>query len=61
MIARIFIRGLLINKNKEKGTSLVVQWLRLRPSTAGDWGSIPGQGAKIVHPACRHQEKKEEN
>ena len=28
-------------------TSLAVQWLRLRASTAGGAGSIPGQGTKI--------------
>ena len=28
------------------GTSLVVQWLRLRASTAGGTSSIPAQGAK---------------
>ena len=33
--------------------SLVVQWLRLCASTAGDAGSIPGQGTKIPH-AGRH-------
>ena len=32
------------------GTSLVVQWLRLRASTAGGMGSIPGGGTK--DPAC---------
>ena len=30
-------------------TSLVVQWLRLRTSTAWGTGSIPGQGTKIPH------------
>ena len=29
------------------GTSLVVQWLRFHTFTAGDLGSIPGQGTKI--------------
>ena len=29
------------------GTSLAVQWLRLRASNAGVAGSIPGQGTKI--------------
>ena len=29
------------------GTSLVVPWLRLCTSTAGDTGSIPRQGTKI--------------
>ena len=31
------------------GTSLAVQWLRLCTSTAGDTGSISGQGTKIPH------------
>ena len=31
------------------GTSLVVQWLRSHPSTAGGTGLIPGQGTKIPH------------
>ena len=31
------------------GTSLVVQWLRLCPSTAGDLGSISGWGTKIPY------------
>ena len=39
------------------GTSLVVQWLRLCASNAGDMGSIPGQGTKIPH-ACRARKKK---
>jgi len=30
-------------------TSLVVQWLRLHASNAGDAGSIPGQGTKILY------------
>ena len=34
-----------IFNNTEKRTSLVVQWLRLCPSTAGDTGSIPGRGS----------------
>ena len=35
----------------KQGTSLVVQWLRLLTSTAGDTGSIPSQGTKILHAA----------
>ena len=38
------------------GTSLMVQWLGLRASTAGGTGSIPGQGTKIPH-AARHGQK----
>ena len=34
---------------KQGGTSLVVQWLRRRPTTAGGTDSIPGGGTKIPH------------
>ena len=37
-----------------KGTSLVVQWLRLHAPNAGDMGLIPGQGTKIP-PAQKKQ------
>ena len=40
-----------------EGTSLVVLWLRLRASTAGSTGWIPGWGTKIPH-AMRHSQKK---
>ena len=35
------------------GTSLGVQWLRLRAPHAGDQGSIPGQGTMILHAASK--------
>ena len=38
------------------GTSLVVQWLRLHASHAGDVSSIPGWETKISH-ATGHQKK----
>ena len=31
------------------GTSLAIQWLRLRASTEGGTGLIPGWGTKIPH------------
>ena len=34
------------------GTFLVVQWLRLRASNAGDMGLIGGWGSKIPHGVC---------
>ena len=34
---------------KDIGTSLVVQWLRLHTSTAGGAGLAPGQGTMIPH------------
>ena len=39
------------------GNSLAVQWLGLCASTAGDTGSIPGRGTKILH-AEQHAKKK---
>ena len=36
---------------KQRGTSLVVQWLRLCPSTVEGTGSNPGWGTKILHTA----------
>ena len=35
--------------NEHQRTSLVAQWLRCHPSTAGRTGSIPHQGTKIPH------------
>ena len=48
-------------KNSSHGTSLMVQWLRLRPSNAGDTGSIPGQGTKIPHAVSAAIKKKKKN
>ena len=39
----------LLQKDSTHGTSLVVQWLRLHVSNAGDMGSILGQGTRIPH------------
>ena len=39
-----------ITKMQNVGTPLVVQWLRLQASNAGDAGSILGQGTKT--PTC---------
>ncbi|TEA26021.1 hypothetical protein DBR06_SOUSAS3210075, partial [Sousa chinensis] len=37
-----------------KGTSLVVQWLRLHAPIAGGLGSIPGQGTRSrMHAATK--------
>ena len=45
-------------REKERGTSLVVQWLRLLASTAGDAGLIPGQKTKIPQAGLLSQKKK---
>ena len=45
-----FGRNSFISKMEKMGTSLVVQWLRLRVAPAGGAGSIPEQGNKI--PTC---------
>ena len=42
------------------GTSLGVQWLGLRASTAGDRGSIPGNRTKIPKATLHDQEKEDE-
>ena len=47
--------GLLFFKG---GTSLVVQWLRLRAATAGGAGVIPGWGTKIPHAVWHGQGKR---
>ena len=43
----------------ERGTSLAVQWLRLRAPNAGGMGSISSQGARIPHAAPCGKKKKE--
>ena len=37
---------ILIQKKNLSGTSLVVQWVRLRAPNAGGPGSIPGRGTR---------------
>ena len=44
------------SKNVCSGVSLVVQGFRLHTSSAGDLGSIPGQGTKIPD-ATHHSQK----
>ena len=39
-------RGKLNTQRDTRGSSLVVQWLRLCAPNAGGLGSIPGQGAR---------------
>ena len=51
-----FMVGLVLIRRDRTGTSLAVQWLRLRASTARGMGSIPGQGTKIPH-ATWHGQK----
>ena len=45
-------------KNMIIRTSLVVEWLRLCPSTAGGMGLVPGRGTKILHATWCSQKKK---
>ena len=47
---KIFFFCLIIKKKKMfTGTSLVVQWLRIWLTKAGEADSIPGWGTKIPH------------
>ena len=50
---RVLISAIYFDMDQKMiwGTSLAVQCLRLCASTAGDAGSIPGQGTKIPHAA----------
>ena len=50
--------GITESKDMTLGEFLVVQWLELHASTAGDMGLIPGQGTKILHAVQRGQKKK---
>ena len=43
---------------KETEIFLAVQWLRLRTSNVGGFGSIPGWGTKIPHAIWYSQKKK---
>ena len=50
-----------IRKKANGGTSLMVQWLRLRAPYAGSPGCIPGQGTRshmpqLKDPACREED-----
>ena len=59
-------RGNRVRKAKDDGTSLVVQWLRLRVSNAGGTGLMPSQGTNIPqalrcsphHPTPQKKRKK---
>ena len=54
--SRNWIRRFL--KKTHLGTFLAVQWWRHCVSTAGDMGSIPGWGTKILHAVWSGQKKK---
>ena len=43
----------ILTLKKKKGTSLVVQWLRLHAPTAGGPGSIPDQGTRSRTPQLK--------
>ena len=53
----LFFFHLIYIKNLS-GTSLAVQWLRLRASNSGHTGLIPGRGTKIPHAVGHGQKKK---
>ena len=53
----MFFKNIKIEEKKASRKSLVVQWLRLRTSTAGGLGSILGLGTKIQQTACSKKKK----
>ena len=54
----MFLHLLTHSGNITKGTSLAVQWLRLRAPTVEGMGLIPGQGTKIPLATRCSQNKK---
>ena len=58
-----FICMLHFNKKifKKTGTFLAVQWLRLRTSTVGGVGAIPGCGTKLSHTAWQKENSLAQN
>lgn len=42
------------------GTSLGIQWLGVRTSTAGGAGSLSGRGTKILHDMCTKEDKQKD-
>ena len=51
-----------MDEDNNNWTSLAVQWLRLRASTAGGVGSIPGWGTRIPHASqCSQKTKQNKN
>ena len=57
-ICTLWVFSVVHLKSVDWGTALEVQWLRLRASTAGDTGSIPGGGTRIPHATWHGQKKK---
>ena len=56
--SRVNFQASLI-KTQKTGTSVMLQWLRLRACTAGGTGLILGQGTKIPHAGpARKQNRK---
>ena len=53
-----YVHSSTIHNSQDMGTSQAVQRLRLRASTAGGTGSIPGWGTKIPHAVLCGQKKK---
>ena len=58
-VSRGQMQDLQVIVKHDLGTSLAVQWLRHRASTAGDMVLIPGRGTKILH-ATWHGQRIEE-
>ena len=53
------VGNLMFSLKNKKGTSLMVQWLRLHTSNAGGAGSSSGWGTKFPHTAWHRQEIKQ--
>ena len=52
--SRLYHWNSITAKSTTRGTSLVVQWLRLCTPTSGGIGSIPGRGTEILDAEIYH-------
>ena len=61
LVGDYFFENSHLERSVSDGNFLVVQWLRLHTSTAGDTGPIPGWGIKILHVMWPKKKKRERN
>ena len=61
VIVKMKLITIVMTQMAERGVLTTVYWLRLRASTAGGAGSIPGQGINAARPGIKKKKEKEIN